>query len=157
MPDDPSSLLPSTVNIHASCVVMGGQGVLLLGPSGAGKSDLALRLMDRGARLVADDRCDIRHEDGHLHASAPEALAGLIEVRGLGIIARPFQPCARLALAVELRPGYDRFPLGKLETLVAGHPLPAVRLNAFEISAPVKIMLALETLCPAKSDAPSYE
>src|SRR3546814_5151998 len=54
------------VNIHASCVAPGHGGVLILGQSGQGKSDLTLRLMDRGARLVADDRCDIWHERGRL-------------------------------------------------------------------------------------------
>lgn len=148
MADDPALAASSIVNIHASCVAIGDQGVLLLGPSGAGKSDLALRLMDRGASLVADDRCDIHHDGAHLLASAPESLGGLIEIRGLGILARPFRKSVPLALAVELRPGYDRFPLGAPETLVAGHPLFALRLNAFEISAPIKIMLALENLCP---------
>src|SRR3546814_3116989 len=76
------------VNIHASCVAPGHGGVLILGQSGQGKSDLALRLMDRGARLVADDRCDIWHERGRLWCRPPETLAGKIEVRGIGIIER---------------------------------------------------------------------
>ena len=64
-----------SVNIHASCVAFGGKGVLLLGASGAGKSSLALRLVDDGARLVADDRCDLFPRGGKLHARAPASIA----------------------------------------------------------------------------------
>ena len=78
-----------TVNIHASCVAIGGKGVLILGDSGAGKSDLALRLIDDGAKLVADDRTELYAARGTLCARAPKSIAGLIEVRGLGIIALP--------------------------------------------------------------------
>ena len=63
------------MQIHASCAARDGAGVLLLGPPGSGKSDLVLRLLDRGFTLVADDRVVI--EDGH--ASAPAALAGLLQ------------------------------------------------------------------------------
>lgn len=131
-------------NIHASCVAIAGRGVLLLGPSGAGKSDLALRLMDRGAILVTDDRCDLWREAGETWAAPPENLAGMIEVRGLGILRQPFLPKAPLSLAVALQSSYDRFPLGGMERLVAGHPMIVLRLNAFEMSTPIKIELALK-------------
>ena len=62
----PSRTRAEIHNIHASCVAAGNGGVLILGNSGQGKSDLALRLLDRGARLVADDRCDIWYERGRL-------------------------------------------------------------------------------------------
>ena len=80
-----------TVNIHASCVAIGTKGVLILGDSGAGKSDLALRLIDDGARLVADDRTELYVSRDALYAQAPKSIAGLIEVRGLGIVALPFR------------------------------------------------------------------
>ncbi len=74
-------------NIHASCIAIGSRGVLLLGPSGAGKSDLALRLIEEGAkegvRLVADDRTILFAANGALHARAPASIRGLLEVRGL--------------------------------------------------------------------------
>ena len=63
-------------NIHASCVALGNKGVLLLGDSGAGKSDLALRLIDGGAKLVTDDRTDLSVRNGKLFARAPVILAG---------------------------------------------------------------------------------
>ncbi len=73
------------VQVHASAVTIGDSGVLLRGPSGSGKSDLALRLIDGGARLVADDRVDIYQTRDGLMMAPPESLAGLLEVRGLGI------------------------------------------------------------------------
>ncbi|MGE3652127.1 MAG: HPr kinase/phosphorylase, partial [Reyranellaceae bacterium] len=75
--------------IHATCVALPEGGVLLRGDSGAGKSDLALRLIDGGARLVADDRTDLMREGDLLIARAPTSIAGLIEARGLGILRLP--------------------------------------------------------------------
>ena len=94
------------MQIHASCAARQGVGVLLLGPPGSGKSDLVLRLLDRGFVLVADDRVEL---DGH-NAWAPASLAGLLEVRGLGILRLPYLPRARLALAVELGGDVPRLP-----------------------------------------------
>ena len=94
------------MQIHASCAARQGVGVLLLGPSGSGKSDLVLRLLDRGFMLVADDRVEL---DGR-QAWAPENLAGLLEVRGLGILRLPYLARARLALAVELGGDVSRLP-----------------------------------------------
>ena len=71
--------------VHGTCIAIDGAGVLLRGPSGCGKSDLALRLIDGGAVLVADDRVSLEARAGDLVASAPDALAGLLEVRGVGI------------------------------------------------------------------------
>ncbi|KGB57920.1 HPr kinase/phosphorylase [Sphingopyxis sp. LC363] len=145
----PSRTRTEIVNIHASCVAAGNGGVLILGNSGQGKSDLALRLIDRGAKLVADDRCDIWFDRGRLWCRPPEALAGKLEVRGIGIVERPWTAPVPLALAVRLSDRYDRMPaVGQVET-VAGHPLPALLLSAFEASAPIKILLALEQLAPA--------
>ena len=93
------------MQLHASCAARDVHGVLLLGPPGSGKSDLLLRLLDRGFALVADDRVEV--EDGV--ARAPAALAGLVEVRGLGILSLPCQAEARLALAVTRGPG-ERLP-----------------------------------------------
>jgi serine kinase of HPr protein (carbohydrate metabolism regulator) len=128
--------------IHATCVAIGGDGVLLLGPSGSGKSDLALRLIDRGAVLVADDRCIIERRDDDLLCRAPAGIAGKLEVRGIGIVARPRYGPAPVRLAVQLADSYDRMPDRQIAT-VAGVTVPAVRLTAFEASAPIKVELAL--------------
>ena len=136
-----------SVNIHATCVSIKSKGVLILGKSGSGKSDLALRLIDDGARLVADDRTDLTIEGGRLYARAPKSIAGLIEVRGLGIVAQPFARKAIVALAVKLDTAGDRLP-GRAfyrppGPLVMAEPLPLIHLDGALASAPAKIRLAL--------------
>src|SRR5436190_12103023 len=101
----------SEINVHASCVAIGPHGVLLLGKSGAGKSDLALRLIDAGARLVADDRTILFIARGALHARAPDSIKGLLEIRGLGIVTMPSRPFAKIALVVRLGAEDARLPV----------------------------------------------
>ena len=83
---------------HATTVLVDGTGVLLRGPSGSGKSDLALRLIDGGARLVADDQTALAVENGVLVAHPPRSIAGRLEVRGLGIVTVPWAPSAPIGL-----------------------------------------------------------
>ena len=109
----------------------------MVGPSGSGKSDLVLRLLSRGFELVADDQVDIA--DGV--ASCPPELAGLLEVRGLGIVRLLYRAQARLVLVVELDGRADRMPIPDQ------HPelnLPIVRLDAAAASAPERVALALD-------------
>ena len=134
---------PPSDTVHATAVAIGERGVLLLGGSGMGKSDLALRLIDRGARLVADDRSVIAVRHGALVASAAEALAGKIEVRGLGIMTLPHRADAPLWLAVRLVERYERMPDGDAMEPDAGHVLPALWLSAFENTSPIKIEMAV--------------
>jgi HPr kinase/phosphorylase len=122
--------------LHASCVARQGAGVLLLGPSGSGKSDLALRLMDRGFDLVADDQVVVR--DG-IACAAPN-LAGLLEVRGLGIVRRPALGRARLALVVRMDAG-ERLPHPETDPVLG---LPCVHVLAAACSAPERVGLALD-------------
>lgn len=90
-------------DIHASCVCWQNRGILLLGASGSGKSDLCLRLISgQGAELVADDRVDLIVSRETIYASAPEILAGMLEIRGVGILKLPSLRRSRLDLAVEL-------------------------------------------------------
>ncbi len=138
-----------SVNIHATCVSFGAQGVLLLGGSGAGKSDLALRLIARNATLVADDRCDLSVDDGVLTARAPETIAGLLEVRGIGIIDLPYAAGAAIVLVADLSAPVVRMPEPMryrpprpLALRQSAQP-PLIALNAFEESAPDKIGAAL--------------
>ena len=130
--------------LHASCVAFGNAGVLLLGGSGAGKSDLALRAIDAGAMLVADDQVELRRVGAELIASVPKALAGLIEVRGVGIVRLPFRAEAKLRLAVELLPPerISRLP-EHAQREYLGVALPLSRLAPFEVSAVVKLRLAV--------------
>jgi len=136
-----------TVNIHASCVAIGPHGVLILGDSGAGKSDLALRLIDDGAKLVADDRVELYRASGALCARAPKAIAGLIEVRGLGVIALSCRKTVKLTLAVKLGARAKRLPDAAFYTPPAPlrmvKPLPFIMLDGAMSSAPARIRLAL--------------
>ncbi|MDE0940637.1 MAG: HPr kinase/phosphatase C-terminal domain-containing protein, partial [Pirellulales bacterium] len=84
--------------VHATCVAIGEVGVLLRGPSGSGKSDLALRLIEGGAKLVADDQVVLSEVAGSLLASAPAALRGKIEVRGCGILDIPYEKSVSMRL-----------------------------------------------------------
>jgi HPr kinase/phosphorylase len=127
------------MQIHGSCAARDGAGVLLVGPPGSGKSDLLLRLLDRGFVLVADDWMDVT--DGV--ASAPALLAGLLEVRGLGILRLPCLPRAPLVLAVDLAACPERLPLP------GRHPdlgIPAIALDPFAPSAAQRVALALDCL-----------
>lgn len=130
--------------IHGTIVDIEGAGVLLRGPSGAGKSDLALRLIDGGAVLVADDRITLSETGGNVVAEAPETIAGKLEVRGLGIVRLPFQVSSAVRLVVDLVGGasVERLP-NAAETVLLGVALPVLNLAPFEASAPAKIRLAL--------------
>jgi serine kinase of HPr protein (carbohydrate metabolism regulator) len=154
-------------NIHASCVVLADAakpfdappdaGILILGESGKGKSDLVLRLLERGAKLVSDDRTDLFVKDGALHARAPKSLAGLIEVRGLGIVALPHAAEARIALVVDsVEPGYvPRMPqperyMTPPELNLSEHAQPPlIWLAPLEPSAPAKVALAAAAFAKA--------
>jgi serine kinase of HPr protein (carbohydrate metabolism regulator) len=154
------------MQIHATCCALdagkGPAGVLLLGPPGSGKSDLALRLIDAGFSLVADDRVEIDGAGPAPVASAPAALAGLIEVRGIGILRLP-RPLAHapVALAISLSPGgaQERLP-ERMTTALAGHAVPTITLDAAAASAVARVRLALsviaggaESRCGALGDA----
>ena len=126
------------MQVHGSCAARAGAGVLLIGPPGSGKSDLLLRLLDRGFVLVADDRVEV--EDGV--ARAPEALAGLLEIRGLGILRLPYLGAARLALAARLVSGGEvpRLP----EPAGRAHGVPEILLDPRPASAAVLLERALD-------------
>jgi HPr kinase/phosphorylase len=135
------------IRVHGTAIALGSDGILLRGPSGAGKSDFALRLIDQGARLVADDQIELRREGGEITMSAPETIAGQIEVRGLGIVALPSVVSAPLRLVVDLMPSQEieRMPLPR-ESSFLGCAVPAVALAPFEASAPAKLRLALRNI-----------
>lgn len=123
------------------------RGVLLLGAAGAGKSDLMLRALDRGFRLVADDRVLLWRSGTALFGRAPERLAGLIELRGLGVADEPALPLAEVALAVRCEaPGaVPRMPEAETEEL-CGVRVQMLKIHALDASAPAKLGRALNRL-----------
>jgi HPr kinase/phosphorylase len=127
--------MPATV--HASAVLIGARAVLIRGPSGAGKSWLALDLITaagaaqlRFARLVGDDRVHLESSGGRLLVRPAATLAGLIEVRGAGIIRLDHEPCAVVGLVVDLAAAdAERLP-EKKQIEVEGIKLPRFALAA---------------------------
>ncbi len=135
------------MQIHASCIELAGAGILLRGPSGSGKSDLALRLIDSGARLVADDRTDLAVEDGNLIASSPATIAGKLELRGVGVLAVPSVSRSRVGVAVDLvaASAVERLPAGQRCSYL-GVELPLIAIAPFEASAPAKLRAVARAL-----------
>lgn len=138
-----------SARLHATCagIEIGGAslGVLLTGRSGSGKSDLALRLIDEGARLVADDQVLLEAYGGQLFARAPDTIRGRLEVRGIGLVAVPSLEEVEVRLEIVLGEEVPRMP----EPAWASHcgiDIPRIALDAFEASAPAKVRLALHAL-----------
>jgi HPr kinase/phosphorylase len=133
----------STLQVHASCVQIAATAVLLCGGSGSGKSDLALRMIHSGAFLVADDRVDLSREGDTLVARCPAPLAGLIELRGVGILRVPAAAEAKIGLAVDLVPGGDieRLPAPRYRDYL-GIQVPLLTLDPFHASAAAKVAFA---------------
>lgn len=122
-------------------------GVLLLGPSGSGKSDVALRLIAGGAQLISDDQTLLAVKDGVVHASAPEDIVGLIELRGVGILRFNHAPPTPIVLAImlDVHHGLVRLPHAAFyaqEGLEGALPIPLLDLTPFEAATPAKIAAA---------------
>jgi len=117
------------------------KGALIEGPSGAGKSDLALRCLELGFRLVADDRVELWACAGRLYGAAPPTLFGLIEVRGEGVIAVPALPLAEVALVIGA--GQPERAPDPETTEIAGIALPRLVFSLTEPSAAAKLSRAL--------------
>jgi HPr kinase/phosphorylase len=139
---------------HGTAVAIDGEAVLLRGPSGAGKSDLALRLIDRGARLVADDQTLLRRVGDRVIAGAPPPIAGLIEIRGIGIVTVEAIDVVPLFLIADLIPlgEVERMPERTFETIL-GVPVPLIALAALEASAAAKLRLLRRALAAGSPPA----
>lgn len=135
--------------IHASAVLIGAHAVLIRGASGAGKSQLAWQLIGAApahipfARLVADDRAFVEAHHGRLVVRAAPELAGLLEVRGLGIRRLPHEPCAVVGLVVDLAAAdADRLPPREaLATTILGVTLPRLALAPSQPALPALLAM----------------
>jgi HPr kinase/phosphorylase len=144
------------LSVHASAVLIGAHAVLIRGPSGAGKSRLAfalLRAAETGslafARLVADDRSGLEARHGRLLVRPVPELAGLIEVRGLGIRRLPYEPVAVVGLIVDLAaPDGERLP-----SAASGHAtISGIELSRLAVAPgvePLPLVLAALASEPA--------
>ncbi len=144
---------------HGTAVNFGDNAMLLRGPPGAGKSSLALRLIDSvgyglgleplKATLVADDQVILRRIDGLIMMSPPEALAGKLEIRGLGIVSVAFQPQAKLSLVVDLSPGGEiqRMPeLVDLNCAIIGSVISRIQVDPHDPAVLSKLRSALKAI-----------
>ena len=130
--------------LHGTAIAWHGRGILLRGPSGTGKSDLALRVIAAGGMLVADDQVLAQNTKAGIIAAPPPQIAGLIELRGVGLMRLPYLSSVRLAIVFDLVPPgtAERLPdLGRM--VVAGISLPCGVVAPFEASAVEKMVAVL--------------
>ena len=121
-------------------------GALIEGPSGIGKSDLAMRTLGLGATLVADDRVILWRSGGRLYGRAPAALAGLLEIRGVGIVRRTPRILAEVSLVIACQSGpqsVERYPEQRFVERM-GVRLPLRPLWPLEPAAPRKLLALME-------------
>lgn len=112
------------MTVHASCVSVGGNGLLVFGKSGAGKSTLALQMVDLGADFVSDDRTVVTLGDGKINAASPPAIAGLIEARGVGLLKIESIERAQIVACVDLdHIEIERLPIARVKQLL-GQSIP---------------------------------
>ena len=136
--------------VHASAVLVGARAVLIRGPSAAGKSRLAWELIEAGrggavafARLVGDDRVHLQPASGRLLVRPNDAIAGLIELRGIGILQRDHEPCAVIGLVVDLAAAdAERLP-ERGQTIVEGITIPCLAVAPGVAALP--LVLAMVT------------
>ena len=134
------------ITLHATAIAIAGDGVIFTGESGSGKSDLALRLIDRGAILISDDRVILEHIDDRISLRGPEKLAGKLEIRSLGIFDFGHVADVELKMEVQLGQQVERFPMDSQQNIFLGKAVPSIRLDAMESSAPIKVEMALQKL-----------
>lgn len=140
--------MTAAANLHASAVALGGRGILIRGPAGSGKSALVLALLRRSAsieaELVADDRVIAEPKGGTIELSAPDNLAGLLEIAGVGIVRQPFRPSISLWLVVDLvaPEAMVRHPPPRT-TEILGHVAPLLCLPRREAALSTDILTTL--------------
>lgn len=140
---EPAEIMTEPVIRQATAVAINGRGLLLEGQPGSGKSTLALSLIDRGAQLIGDDGVSLTVDGNILTASAPPNIAGLIEVRGVGLIKRP-HVSAPISLVLNLTQDAPRFVERADIIHVAGHEVPTLSFARYNEADPIRAEIALE-------------
>lgn len=145
---------PNSETRHASAVQINGRGVLLFGPSGSGKSSLAARLIEHcGAVLIGDDRLTLQVRDQKMIASPHESLLGLLELRGFGLVRRPYIEAGTIHLAIDLVARADVPRMAAPDTFEYGEASVArLALHAHDSTTPIIIQTALKTLNAAAAE-----
>jgi hypothetical protein len=130
--------------LQASAVAIEGRALLMIGPPGTGKSSLALALIERGAGLIGDDAVTLTPKGARLIASPPPNIAGLIEVRGVGLVRLPLAPPAPVALMLELGAGPgERLPDALPRREIAGISVPVLAFDPGTIAPAERALWAL--------------
>ena len=135
------------INIQATAIHINYHGVLLTGGAGCGKSDLALRMIDNGAVLVADGETSLVADNHTLMATPPAVSAGQMHIHGIGMVRMPFENSAPIRCCVHLSASWhiQKYPDWRTENFL-GVNVPVIELNAFEASTPIKIKTALDMI-----------
>lgn len=137
--------------IHGTCISINDIALVFIGPPGSGKSDLALRLIDQGANLIADDRIDIFAKNKKLIAKPPKQITGLLEIRGLGIVKINYKPLGIISLIFRMTSSGDIERLPKIKNWsMHGIILPLFPLDPFSASACAKVRIAIRNLAEQK-------
>lgn len=128
----------------ASCVSIDGSAILISGESGIGKSELALAMIDRGARLISDDHTALRSEGGRLVASPAQNIAGLLEVRNLGLLPIEPGPDCPVALLIELNRAAPRWIERSRQRVILGIGIPEILIAPDSSVLAIKAEMALQ-------------
>lgn len=132
--------------IHATAVAIDKHGIMIVGPSGSGKSDLAIRLIDRGARLISDDQVLASRQENTVILNAPASIAGKIELYSVGIFDIPFVSDIRLVMIVHLTDDAERYPMDAQLELLVGMNISSINLDGRTSSAPIKVEMELQKI-----------
>ncbi|WP_373487905.1 HPr kinase/phosphorylase [Blastomonas sp.] len=132
------------ITYPATCVAIGGRALLISGASGVGKSELALALIDRGARLISDDHVLLKRLGSQIIASAAQHIAGLIEVRNLGLMPMAVAEACPVALSIELSRNAPRWVEACAQRSILGLAIPEIVLFPGGCILAIKAEMALQ-------------